>query len=523
MEAKCVERRYPVGIQSFPEIREGGFVYVDKTHYVHKMLQASKYYFLSRPRRFGKSLLLSTIESYFRGRRELFRGLALDSLTDEWEPHEVLHLDLNIGDFSCEEALNEYLEHSLKQWEKKYGVEQIGSMPSLRFGEVIKAACKQSGKKVVILIDEYDKPMLTAIENEPLSDRFRAIMKSFYGNLKSQDEYIRFAMLTGVSRFSKVSIFSDLNNLRDISFEPMFSGICGVGSEELEQYFHDGIGCLADYHGESYADTLAELKRRYDGYHFAKNMEDIYNPYSLVNAFSALDLNNYWIESGTPTYVTKLLKKYNKPLSDIDGFKIKATKLATEGIMSKELIPTLYQSGYLTIKRYNARFDQYTLGYPNREVETGFIDFLAPYYLGTRESHTEFEIDEFVEDIQNGNAEDFMKRVGSLLAGVPHKGGEDSHEHTFRNAIYLIFKMVGFYTRVEDHTSDGRIDMTIETPDYVYLFEFKVDKTATDAMAQIREKKYWQKFEASGKQIYLIGANISSATKTLDDIAIETM
>ena len=523
MEEKCVEQRYPVGVQSFAEIRNGNYVYVDKTTYIYKMLRAGKYYFLSRPRRFGKSLLLSTIEAYFQGRRDLFKGLALDSLANDWESHEILHWDLNSGDFSSEEALHKYLNHVLKRWEQKYNITDIAEQPGQRFGDVIRFAYERSGKKVVILIDEYDKPMLSAIENERLSDRFRDIMKSVFGNLKSQDQYIQFAMLTGVSRFSKVSIFSDLNNLRDISFEPMFSGICGVNNTELETFFRDGIACLADSTGETYETTLTELKRRYDGYHFAKNLEDIYNPYSLVNVFSALNLSNYWIESGTPTYVTKLLKNYNEPLQEIDGYRIDTTRLATEGILSKELIPTLYQSGYLTIKDYDKSFDEYVLGYPNAEVTEGFIKFLQPYYLGAQINSSEFSIRRFVSDLRQGNPIGFMTRINSMLTGVPHLGGEDSHEHTFRNALYVIFMMLGFYTRAEEHTSDGRIDMTVETMDYVYIFEFKVDKTADEALRQIHEKKYWKKFEASNRRIFLIGANFKSSEKSLNDFKIEQL
>ncbi|MCM1077024.1 MAG: ATP-binding protein [Bacteroides sp.] len=523
MMIDCANIKYPVGIQSFPKMIEEGYNYVDKTRFVYSLVRNGGYYFLSRPRRFGKSLLLSTIEAYYQGRRDLFSGLALDSLTEEWDCHEILHLDLNSGDFVNEESLNRYLDFILTLWEQKYGITNIADMPSQRFGEVIKAAYHYSHKKVVILIDEYDKPMLTAIEDEPLSDRFRAIMKSFYSNLKSQDNYIKFAMLTGVSRFSKVSIFSDLNNLRDISFEPMFSGICGINNEELDRYFSHGIECLAERYGKTFEHTRQELKLRYDGYHFSKTMEDIYNPFSLVNIFAALDYNNYWIATGTPSYVVKLLKKYRKPLIDIERCKIKATKLATEGIMSKDLIPTLYQSGYLTIKGYIEPFDQYVLGYPNAEVEQGFIDFLLPLYLGDNGGDTEFNVAEFVEDIQYGRPDSFIKRVDSMLRGVPHLGKEDSHEHTFQNAIYLIFKMVGFYTRMEDHTSDGRIDMVITTSDYVYVFEFKVNKSAAEALAQIQDKEYWKKFESSGKRIFLIGANYNTATKALDDIDIATL
>lgn len=513
--------KYPVGIQSFSEIREGNYVYVDKTPFVHKLIQQGKYYFLSRPRRFGKSLLLSTIEAYFKGRRDLFKGLAIDSLTEVWDEYPILHLDLNNREYSEYESLIKELSYNLEQWEALYGIPDNNRDVEERFANVIKKAFEKTGKKVVILVDEYDKPMLNAIDNEPLANRFRETLKAFYSNLKTMDPYIKIAVLTGVSRFTKVSIFSDLNNLRDISFEPRFAAICGITDEEIDIYFKQGIENLSASNGKTYHDVRGELKKLYDGYHFSENLIDVYNPFSLVNVFASQRYSNYWIASGTPTYVARLMKKYNKPLKNIERYKIMAAKLATEGILSKELIPTLYQSGYLTIKDYDERFKQYTLGYPNEEVEEGFIYFLLPLYLGSSAEDSEFNVSEFVEDVQNGKPQEFMRRIGSMLRGIPHLGKEDPHEHTFQNAIYLIFKMVGFFTAVEDHTSDGRIDLVLTTSNYVYVFEFKVDKTAELALQQIHEKEYWKKYEASGKQIFLIGANFNTAKKALDDFIIE--
>ena len=524
MDTNLVELRYPVGIQSFSEIRKGGYVYIDKTRFVHKLIRQGKYYFLSRPRRFGKSLLLSTIEAYFQGRRDLFKGLALDSLTDEWGEHPILHLDLNVDKYDDEKSLEIILDLQLRSWENLYDVKTVEEAPlSYRFGQVIKKAQTVTGKSVVILVDEYDKPMLNAIDNDSLANSFRETLKALYSNLKTMDPYIKIAVLTGVSRFSKVSIFSDLNNLRDISFEPQYADICGITDEEIDLYFKSGIESLAELYGKTYDNVRSELKKLYDGYHFSENLLDIYNPFSMVNVFASQRYSNYWIASGTPTYVAKLLRKYRKPLKDIESYKIMAAKLATEGILSKDLIPTLYQSGYLTIKSYDERFKQYTLGYPNSEVEEGFIYFLMPLYLGAVSGDSEFNVAEFVEDVQNGNPQGFMQRIGSMLRGVPHLGKEDSHEHTFQNAVYLIFKMIGFYTNVEDHTSDGRIDLVLTTNNYVYIFEFKSDKSAGEAMKQIHDKEYWRKYEASGKTIYLIAANFNTTKKAIDDLLIETI
>ena len=523
MEESCSQLRYPVGIQTFSEIREGGYVYVDKTGYIYRLLSGGKYYFLSRPRRFGKSLLLSTIEAYFNGRRDLFDGLALASLTDDWEPHPILHLDLNNRDYSRYEGLEKELSTHLERWEALYGDDKRDRDVEERFAYVIERAHAATGKKVVILIDEYDKPLLSAIGDEELADRFRNTLKAFYSNIKTMDRHIEFALLTGVARFGKVSIFSDLNNLRDISFEPKFAAVCGITNEEIDRYFGRGIECLSEALGKSVEDVRQELKRHYDGYHFSANLYDIYNPFSLVNVFAAEQFRNYWFNSGTPTYIIKLLKGSLWSLRTLEWFRIQTDRLENEGIITKDPLPTLYQAGYLTIKEYDRERDEYILGYPNREVAKSFIDFLYPIYLGVGSTDTEFNIGRFVDDVVAGKPQSFMTRLDSLLRGVPHIGVAEPHEVYFQNAIYLVFKLMGFYTRMEDHTSDGRIDMTVETDGYVYVFEFKVNRSAAEAMAQIREKGYWRKFAASGKPVYLVAANFSAACRALDDVLIELL
>lgn len=521
MKSYCKEIRYPIGIQSFTKLREGGYLYVDKTAYVHQLIRDGGYFFLSRPRRFGKSLLLSTIEAYYSGRHDLFKGLAIDSMVENWETHPILHLDLNNRDYTDYDSMISELSAALEKWEAIYGSEKKDRAVEERFAQVIENAHLKTGKRVVILIDEYDKPMLAAIDNESLADRIRNTLKAFYSNLKTMDNHIEFGMLTGVARFSKVSIFSDLNNLRDISFEPKFSAICGVTGEELDEYFGFGIQCMAERHGKSYDEIRGELKQRYDGYHFNENLVDIYNPFSLVNVFASERFENYWFNSGTPTYVVKLLKRSNWSLKRIEESKIGVLQLVGEGIMNKDPLAALYQSGYLTIKRYDSRFRQYTLGYPNREVEESFIDFLYPLYIGVNSTDSEFNVGHFVDDVERGNPQAFMRRLDSLLRGVPHIGAKEPHEVFFQNAIYLIFKMVGFYAQMESHTSNGRIDLTVETRKYVYIFEFKVNKTADAAFEQIERKEYWKKFASSGKTIFLIGADFNTNKRSLDDIRIE--
>lgn len=435
--------------------------------------------------------------------------------------YPVLHLDLNNREFSEYDSLVKELSANLEKWEDLYGDEKRDRDVEERFAYIIETAHKKTGKQVVILVDEYDKPMLNAINDEALADRFRNTLKAFYSNLKSMDEHIKFAMLTGVARFSKISIFSDLNNLRDISFEPGFSTICGITTNEIDKYFGVGVRCLADTLNITTEEVKAELKRIYDGYHFSKDLTDIYNPFSLMNVFAKNDFGNYWAEGGTPSYLVKLLKNNHYKLQNLEHCEIDRDTLSAAGIMSKEVIPTLYQTGYLTIKKYDSFFSYYELGYPNKEVEDSFIKFLRPIFLGEYSVTSEFDNRQFALDVLAGRPQEFMTRLDSLLRTIPHIGNQEPVENFFQNIIYVIFKMVGFFTRMEDHTSDGRIDLTVETDKFIYVFEFKLDSRAEVAMRQILEKQYWKKFNASGKKIYLIAANFSSSERALDDILIE--
>lgn len=514
MNEKHSEIKYPVGIQSFPEIREGGYLYVDKTDYIYQ-LSKGKYFFLSRPRRFGKSLFLSTLEAYYQGRRELFKGLALDSLTDDWDPHPVLHLDLNSREYLDRSALEAELNAHLERWEKLYDCSKPDRRPEERFANVIRNAYEKTGKKVVILIDEYDKPLLNVVNQPELEESYRSLLKAVYGNLKSMDSYIELGFLTGVARFSKVSIFSDLNNLRDISFEPQFAGICGVTSEEFDRYFEAGISSLAEKEGLSYDETRKLLRLNYDGYHFADVSPDIYNPFSLVNVFAKLRLGAYWFESGTPTYLVRLIEHQQWLLRDLAPVEIDASALESAGILSPDPITSLYQTGYLTIKAYDRVFRTYTLDFPNQEVRDGFFSFLIPYFIKPLGKPGVFSVKNFILDLTSGNVEGFMQLLESMLAGIPYseKGSAEAH---FQNAAYILFQLMGQYVGVEDRTSDGRIDLTVETPKFIYIFEFKINSSSEEAMNQMLEKKYWLKYIPSGKEIILIGADFNSKTRRLN-------
>lgn len=513
--------KYPIGVQSFSEIREGGYIYVDKTEYIYRLINEGKYYFMSRPRRFGKSLLLSTIEAYYQGRRDLFKNLALDRLADSWEPHPVLHLDLNSREYNQPDSLKKELQKYLAKWETLYGCENSDKDVEERFSHIIEQAYLKTGKKVVVLVDEYDKPLLNAIHDSELADTYRSMLKAFYANIKSMDRYLEFAMLTGVARFSKISIFSDLNNLRDITFQRDFDTICGITPAELEEYFEPGIVRLGQQNGIDRQSTILKLKEWYDGYHFSRNLQDVYNPFSLVNVFAANEFYNYWFESGTPYYLVQVLEKNPIELRLISGFKIDGQTLSSAGIMAQDPIITLYQSGYLTISGYDPESDLLTLDYPNREVKESLLKYLVPYYTRLTETETGFAISRFVREVRDGDPAAFMKRLSALVARIPYGGKGIAPEDHFQNAIYLIFTLMGYMSHLEDRTSNGRIDMTVETSGFVYIFEFKVNKSAKDALSQILEHEYWKGYETSGKKIYLIAANFDSASKTLDDIIIE--
>lgn len=515
--------KYPVGIQSFEKLRENGYVYVDKTAIIYSLIENAGYFFLSRPRRFGKSLLLSTMEAYYKGRRDLFKGLALDSLTEDWEPHPVLHLDLNYGQYDGTDALTEILSNHLDEWEKIYGTPDStikGGSPGVRFNRVIKEAYERTGRKVVILVDEYDKPLLNTIHRPELAEHYRSQLKAFYSNLKTMDAYIEITVLTGVARFPKVSIFSDLNNLNDISFDNRFAAICGITSEELNHYFQPGIKNLAEKLELSMEEIGKELRQHYDGYHFSDKSPDIYNPFSLMNVFYRGDIGDYWFGSGTPTYLVRLIERGDFPFREIAPTSIGKRYLESAGLLDSDPIPAFYQSGYLTIKGYDKEFQTYTLNYPNEEVKFGFLEYLMDSYIPAAEMGRRFSIPDFIKDVREGRPEAFMKRMESLVAAVPYseKGSAEGH---FQNVVYLLFTLMGHYTRMEDRTSDGRIDLQVETDCYIYIFEFKVDSSSQKAMDQIHEKKYWLREAAGGKEIFLIGANFDTSTRRLTSPAIE--
>lgn len=513
--------KYPIGIQDFEKIRTGGYVYVDKTQYIYKLAEEGKYYFLSRPRRFGKSLLLSTIESYFLGKKDLFKNLAIYDMEKDWTACPILHVDLNTGNYREGDALHDVLNDYLCQWEEKYGREPSEVSLALRFKGIVRRACEKEGRKVVILIDEYDKPILQTFNDVERQEKYRDTLKAFYSVLKTQDRYIRFAFLTGVTKFGKVSVFSDLNNLMDISMDSRYIGICGITEDELTEYFEPAVRELANANGQSYTEACKCLKDRYDGYHFRQDSVGIYNPFSVLSTFDKLEYNDYWFETGTPTFLVDLLKNYKYRLPDLTHEQVRSDVLNSIDSTSQNPVPIIYQSGYLTIKGYDKRFKKYHLGFPNKEVEEGFLNFLLPLYssAGDRSS---FMVDEFVKDVEQGDVEKFMQRLTAFFADTSYQVVGDA-ELYFQNAMYLIFKIMGFYIQVERPTSDGRIDAVLQTDKYIYIIECKLDKTAAEAIRQIDENNYAAPFAADSRKLFKIGINFSSKTRGLAEYSVKNM
>ncbi|RHR59015.1 AAA family ATPase [Parabacteroides sp. AF17-28] len=511
---------YPVGIQNFEKIRKDDFFYIDKTALVYQLVKNGNYYFLSRPRRFGKSLLISTLEAYFEGKRELFEGLAIEKLEKDWVKRPVLHLDLNTEKYETPESIENILNDTLCQWEKIYGTEPSETSLPLRFKGIIRRANEKTGHRVAILVDEYDKPMLQAIGNEELQRSFRSTLQAFYSVIKTMDGYIKFALLTGVTKFGKISVFSALNNLMDLSMWNDYVALCGITEQELRDNFKEGIEELAKAQRMTYEETCAVLKENYDGYHFTEDSIGIYNPFSLLNTFAKRKFGNYWFETGTPTYLVELLKMHDYDLHEMAHVETDEDTLNSVDSSSTNPIPVIYQSGYLTIKEYDQRFGTYRLGFPNREVEEGFMKFLLPFYANITKVDTTFNIQKFVREIESGDYDSFFRRLQSFFADTPYELIRDLELH-YQNVLFIVFKLIGFYVKAEYHTSNGRIDLVLQTNDFIYIMEFKLNGTAEEALRQINEKNYAQPFASDPRKLFKIGINFSNETRNIEQWIVE--
>lgn len=503
-----VIRKFPIGIQNFESLINDGYVYVDKTALVYRMATTGRYYFLSRPRRFGKSLLLSTIEAYLSGKKELFKGLAIEKLEQKWEEHPILHLDLNTENYKEPDSLRRRLDSTLSYWEQLYGTRAVETSLPLRFEGIVRRACEKTGHRVVILVDEYDKPMLQAIGNETLQAEYRNLLKAFYSVLKSQDRYIKLAFLTGVTKFGKVSVFSDLNNLNDISMDYRYMDICGITDKELHENFDGDVALLGERNGLTKEECYVKLKEQYDGYHFDYDTVGLYNPFSIFNTLSKLKFSDYWFETGTPSFLVYLLKHSNYRLDRITEEQVSGDLLNSIGSMSCNPF-LLLSKRIFDVKGYDKEFGIYRLGFPNKEVENGFIKYLLPFYTPVTEQESSFIITSFVMDIRQGNVDSFMQRLQSMFADTDYKI-VGKMELYFQNAMYLVFKMMGFYTDVERTTSNGRIDVVLQAKDYIYVMELKLDGSADEALRQIEEKGYALPFAKDSRKLYKIGVNFSS-------------
>ena len=510
----------PIGVQTFEDIVSGNYYYVDKTGLVHQIANKFKYVFLSRPRRFGKSLLSSTFHSYFAGEKELFDGLEAGRLETEWVKHPVFHFDMSTAKHMNEEQLLEELDKKLDAYERIYGRGEKDVRVNQRLEGLVHRSVEQTGARAVIIIDEYDAPLLDVMNDRERLIPMRQIMRNFYSPIKSLDPYLRFVFITGINKFAQLSIFSELNNLKNISMLPEFSAVCGISQSELERDFPEQIDALAEANGVSRERALELLKENYDGYHFCAGSEDIYNPFSLLNAFSDRRFGSYWFETATPTYLIERLER--KPIEERELDRMEYVSL-NEFNVSPELtdnpIPLLYQTGYLTIKDYDRSLDSYTLGYPNKEVRTGFMDSLLAGYNGNNPSGASFVI-RFNAALKKGDIDEALSRMQSFLAGMPNDLENKTEKH-YQTIIYLIFSLLGYHIRTEEKSAVGRADAVCWTEDSIYVFEFKVDSTAETALKQIDDKGYMipYRFE-DGKHLVKVGVNISTETRTIDGWAV---
>ena len=526
--------KYPIGIQDFESIINGNYVYVDKTALIYRLVTEGKIYFLSRPRRFGKSLLVSTLEAYFQGRKELFKGLAIDELEKEWAEYPVFHIDFNGSNFTKPYTLEEVIEKFLSDQEDLYGRNPNSRDTGNRFKDILKAAHQKTGKRAVVLIDEYDKPLLdvldtgfsTVVDGEKrlLEDHHRNILKGFYSVFKAADADLQFVLLTGVTKFSQVSVFSGFNQPEDISMSRDFESLCGITEDELYHYFAEPIYKLAERYKTTVGEMKERLKRHYDGYHFSDELTDIYNPFSILNACKSCYIADYWFKTGTPTYLIRLLNHTCENLNELTGKYYDPSQFIDYKADVEKPLPMIYQSGYLTIKDCDLEMGTFLLDFPNNEVKKGFVTLVANNYLQPEKDSGSWARD-IVGALKTGDLELLHKLLTSFLADIPYtmrrKETERERERYFHYTFYLLMRMVSVYTvYTEKQQSEGRVDCIVETPNYIYIFEFKLDGTADEALSQIEEKGYARPYEADSRKLFKVGTVFSSETGTISDFKV---
>ena len=528
--------KYPIGIQSFDRIREEGFVYVDKTDLVYRLATEGHVYFLSRPRRFGKSLLVSTLKHYFLGHKELFQGLAIEQLEQDWLEYPVFHIDFNGTNFLEAGALKSKIEGYIFDWERQYGIEPQSSFLGERFAAVLAAAHRKTGRRAVVLIDEYDKPILDVLDSEfyatvdgnriRFEDMHREILKGFYSVFKGTDEHLRFVLLTGVTKFSQISVFSGFNQPKDISMDKRYEALCGITEEELYTTFAEPIKELAESQNLDEEGMKQLLKQQYDGYHFSTKLTDIYNPFSLLNCFDSMAIQDYWFASGTPTYLVRLLNHFKQNINElINDYHFPEEFIDYKADVEQPL-PMIYQSGYLTIKEYDPIMRSYLLDFPNKEVQRGFVTLIASSYLNTRTHSLSNWMLRSIRQLQQGQIQDFGNALTAFLADIPYsmrrKDSERERERYFQYTFFLLLRMLSCFTvYIEKEQSQGRVDCIVEVPDYIYIFEFKLDDSAKEALRQIEEKGYARPYATDRRKLFRVGINFSSETGTISEFEVE--
>lgn len=514
---------YPVGIQTFKRIRKENKLYIDKTEYIYRMTHSGGcYFFLSRPRRFGKSLLVSTFESYFSGKKELFEGLAIEKLEQEWMEYPVLHFDMSGGKHMEKEQLEDYLSNRLEAEERKWGITHTKRGANDRLTELITTAYEISGKQVVVLIDEYDAPMLDVAHDKETLDVLRNVMRNFFSPLKMCEPMLRFVFLTGITKFSQVSIFSELNNIKNISLDDEYAGVCGITKEELLTQMSEDIDMLAEAQGMTREETIAKLKENYDGYHFSPASPDVFNPYSLLNCFDDKNFGAYWFSSGTPTYLINMLRKFKVLPAKIGRSLARSSAFDAPTENLKTITPLLYQSGYITIKGYDKMSQLFTLDLPNKEIKVGLFESLLPYYLeGMYAEEGDVAIAQMSVLIRQGDMDGALRLFQEFLGTVPYCNNTNYEGH-YQQVLFIIFTLLThFVVDVEVHTPNGRVDVVMETEDTLYLIELKLNKSAQSAMQQINLKQYGQRFARCGKPIVKVGVNFDAKKGNIEDWIIE--
>ena len=516
---------YPIGIQTFDKIREGGYLYVDKTKYIYEVTHPGQYVFLSRPRRFGKSLLTSTLEAYFSGRKDLFKGLAIEKLEKEWKQYPVLHFDLSDIKKGTVEDFEDSVNSSLASMEETYGVVKTADNLATRFKELVERIYKRTGKQVVVLIDEYDAPLLTVLHDPERLEKMRTALQSFYSPIKKLDPYLRFVFITGITKFSQLSIFSQLNNLKNISMKPQYAAICGITQKELEDNFQEGIRALGEENEMTSEQVLAKLARTYDGYHFAHKSPGVYNPFSLLSAMDNCDFDNYWFSTGTPTFLVNMLKHFHADITKIDGSEAFATDFDQPTENMQSILPLFYQSGYITIKSYDPIIDRYTLGYPNEEVKVGLMRILVPYYVHTNTLEAGNTVVQMYLALRKDDMDGCLKAMQEFVSTIPYQENTlkdaPTTEGHFTAMLYVMFSLLNVYVESQVRNAKGRLDILIKTDTSIYVMELKMNGDLDKALRQIDEKDYTIPYQSDGRKVVKVAINFSTEDRTLKAWKIE--